>query len=292
MNTRITIAALLTCHNRRAKTLNCLEALFAQDLPEGARVSAFLADDGSTDGTIAAVEQAFPQVSTTRGDGSLFWARGMCLAYGIARTSNPDFFLLLNDDTTLFPNAVRGLLDTCGQVSAAGPAIVVASAADPLTGQFTYGGVRRADALRRMRFVPLAPGAAPLPCETFNGNCVLIPRAIIDQIGFLDAVFTHAMADIDYGLRAAKHGFSSWIAPGFLAQCARNDPKSTWSDVNQPLRSRLRKMRSPKGLPPADWAVLCRRHAGAAWPLYWASPFAGVIAGSLLQRVLHRRVRT
>ncbi len=63
------IAVLLTCHNRRAETLRCLEALLAQDA--GASLRVFLVDDGSTDGTGEAVRVSFPQVNVVQGDGSL-----------------------------------------------------------------------------------------------------------------------------------------------------------------------------------------------------------------------------
>ncbi len=52
------IAALLTCFNRKQKTLACLEALFNQELPADVDISTYLVDDASTDGTRDAVRQA------------------------------------------------------------------------------------------------------------------------------------------------------------------------------------------------------------------------------------------
>lgn len=42
-----------------------------------------------------------------------------------------------------------------------------------------------------------------------NGNCVFIPSEIVNAIGNLDPIFSHAMGDIDYGLRAQKKGLIS-----------------------------------------------------------------------------------
>ncbi|WP_333410708.1 hypothetical protein [Microcoleus sp. LAD1_D5] len=44
------IAVLLTCFNRKQKTLACLEALFNQTLPADTSLTTYLVDDASTDG--------------------------------------------------------------------------------------------------------------------------------------------------------------------------------------------------------------------------------------------------
>ncbi|MBP8793116.1 MAG: hypothetical protein KBE41_04435 [Lutibacter sp.] len=40
------IAVLLTCHNRKEKTLQCLEALYLNEIPAGYFLDVFLADVG------------------------------------------------------------------------------------------------------------------------------------------------------------------------------------------------------------------------------------------------------
>ncbi len=49
------LAVVMTCHNRRETTLRCLRELEAQTLPAGWNMRTYLVDDGSTDGTSAAV---------------------------------------------------------------------------------------------------------------------------------------------------------------------------------------------------------------------------------------------
>ena len=59
------IAVLLTCFNRKTKTLSCLKGLFqAQSIfnhksEEHIESEVFLTDDGCTDGTAQAVKEAF-----------------------------------------------------------------------------------------------------------------------------------------------------------------------------------------------------------------------------------------
>ena len=51
------IATLLTCHNRKEKTLKCLNSITAQHIPKQVgKIDVFLVDDGSTDGTSEAVK--------------------------------------------------------------------------------------------------------------------------------------------------------------------------------------------------------------------------------------------
>ena len=47
MNKKIKIAAILSCHNRKIKTMACLESLFSI-IPD---IDVYLTDDGCTDGT-------------------------------------------------------------------------------------------------------------------------------------------------------------------------------------------------------------------------------------------------
>jgi GT2 family glycosyltransferase len=257
------ISVLLTVFNRKEKTLRALEALFSQKLPAGMELSVFLVDDGSTDGTYESVARQFPQVNLLRGTGHLFWCGGMRLAFTEAMKSHCDYYLWLNDDTTLFPHALTELLQISTSV---GPrAIVVASSQDPDTGQLTYGGVERLNRWKPLRFSRVMPVEKPIPVETMNGNCVLIPQTVAEKIGNLDPHFTHGIGDFDYGLRARRLGFEVILAPGYLAYCRRNPP----AVKDRSLRTRWKKMLSPHGLPPKEWAIFARRYAGAFWFIYW-----------------------
>ena len=71
------IAVLLTCWNRKQKTLACLEALFSQVLPANVDISAYIVEDASTDGISDAVRQSYPQVKIFSCHGNLF-GNGEC----------------------------------------------------------------------------------------------------------------------------------------------------------------------------------------------------------------------
>ena len=253
------IAALLACHNRRAKTLACLRS-FLPDASTEYTLTVYLTDDGSSDGTAAAVRAEFPAVRVLRGDGSLYWAGGMRLAWdAAAREGDYDAYLWLNDDTLLNDGAIGNLVHVASRAAPAVGAIVAGTTADPATGRPTYGGY--ADASDT---APLAPSGLVQSCAVANGNILLVPRAVFRAMGNLDPAFAHNFADFDYVLRARAAGFAACVAPGLLGRCPR-DPDPEWCTPGIPLVQRWRALHRPTGLPPREYFTYQRRHFGVAW---------------------------
>ena len=209
------LCALLTCFNRREKTLACLEALAASTGLHGVRLHAVLVDDGSTDGTAQAVGERFPWVQVVRADGALFWCRGMYLAFDTALNIGFDAYLWLNDDTMLCPDAVARLLASAAALErrTGGPVIVVGSTVDAVSGALTYGGERRPSRLKPLRIERVTPLPVPQRCDSMTGNIVLIDAGVARRVGNIDPVFEHSMGDTDYALRADKLGVQVWVEP-------------------------------------------------------------------------------
>jgi GT2 family glycosyltransferase len=271
------IAALLTCHNRKAKTLACLRHLFDQPLPPQTSLKVYLVDDGSTDGTSEEIRATFPSVHVIAGDGSLFWAEGLRLAWRYASKTDPDAYFWLNDDTFLYPGALAKLIETADLVPGQ-PCIAVGSCQDPVTGRRTYGGERlQTGHPGKLAAVDSAPAEAKR-CDTFNGNCVLITKKAFQLLGPIRA-FKHSMGDTDYGLRATQLGIPVILTPGYLASCQNNPVAGSWMDLALPRTKRFRLLMGRKGLPPSDWWRFLWQHAGIRTLLYWPRPYLRVLAG-------------
>jgi GT2 family glycosyltransferase len=268
------IAALLTSYNRREKTLSCIRALYKQWAPAGTEVSVFLADDASPDDTADAVRSMFPSVTLLRGDGNLYWCGGMRLAFAEALKNDFDFYLWVNDDTDLVPDALRRLVETHDELRMrlGRSPIVVGCICDPQTSRLTYGGVVRASRIHPLKYRCLELGIDAQPCDTMNGNCVLIPGEAARLVGNIDR-FTQGMGDLDYGLRARRMGVPVWVARGRVGSCSRNPRQGTWEDPTLSLLERWRRVRMPKGLPPREYGRYSRRHGGPLWPLFWSLPY-------------------
>jgi GT2 family glycosyltransferase len=288
--TTSTIAAVLTCHNRRELTLACLSSLRGQN-DHDAMIVPIVVDDGSSDGTAEAIQNGFPEAIVIRGDGSLFWNNGMHRALSVAFTGDYDYYLWLNDDTQLDDDAIATLLSTHSALESrlVRPAIVVGSTRDPRIGEATYGGRHRPSPTRRMKFTNLPPLDEPQATETMNGNIVLVPRAVVRRIGNLDPEYEHGFGDQDYGLRARMADCEVWLTPGTIGACARNaaasyGARSLWDDLGG--------LGGTKGLPLRSWARFCKRWAGRCWPAYFASPYlrrAGLVIGAHLTKRMRAR---
>lgn len=226
------IAVLVTCHNRKAKTLSCFSTLFAaldkyngcRDASEQIRIVTYLTDDGCTDGTADAVRQLidYQEYNVIQGDGNLFWNGGMRAAWNEAlkRHEEWDFYLLINDDTDIMENAFEELLKThdyCiekygrdGMYSG-----ITCSKTDDTV---SYGGT-----VFTNRFLAktkqLGPTGEPQMCDLTNANILLVSKDVVDEIGIFWEGYKHGIADSDYAMKARKHGIPVLLTSCFVGRC-------------------------------------------------------------------------
>ncbi|MDJ1182892.1 glycosyltransferase family 2 protein [Roseofilum casamattae] len=288
-----TIAVLLTCHNRKEKTLESLQALFAQNLSSDFSLIVYLMDDGSTDGTSTAVSECYPGVKLFQGDGNLFWNGGMRYVFAKALEVGHDFYCWLNDDTMLYPDALQTLLDTYAKMVEQGyrQSIVAGSTQDAQSKEWSYGGYQQLGWFYPpFKGKPVIPNGTVQSCDLMCGNIVLIPTEVTDIVGNLDPELTHYAGDWDYGLRAKQHGCHLWIVPNYLGTCAQNPKPDPANNPN--LQQGLKKIDRPKGLalqsvtlqPWSEWKLLMQRHGGLLWPIFWLLPYRKLILPRLFDR--------
>ena len=173
-------------------------------------------------------------------------------ALGEAMVGDYDHYLWMNDDTTLDDGVLAMLVRTEHELRERGhdPVIVVGTTRHPVTDELTYGGQVRLSRWRPLAWTLVQPGDEPRPCETMNGNTVLVPRAVVRRVGNIDPVYVQQMGDLDYGLRAVGAGCEVWVAPGTVGTCASHPQRRT--DL-QPLRTELARLWSVKELAPRPW---------------------------------------
>lgn len=233
-----TIAVLLTVHNRKEKTLQCLSNLCRQKIPAEYAMDVYLTNDGCTDGTQEAVKEQFPHVNIVQGDGTLFWNRGMYTAWKVAsEMKDYDAYIWLNDDTFILDGSLYKMFLHYEETY--GDAIIVASVCSALKKEVTYGG--------HTGKLKIVPNGELQECDTFNGNFVLIPRVVFKSVGNLDWAFKHAIGDLDYGYRTRKSGFPIYASKEFLATCELNPQLPKWARREVPLMERLKNLYSPLG---------------------------------------------
>ena len=273
------IAVILTCFNRRQKTLECIDTVLAQSDLNDVAIDFFITDDGSQDGTAEALLRKYSGIRLLKGNGSLFWNGGMRRAWAEALREKYDFFLWLNDDTFLYPQTLRRMLDThASSWRSTGKAGIVIGSTQDESGKTSYGGERQRSRFRPLTLIRLDPTEEIQTCDTFNGNCVLISREAAAVLGNLDPSFVHAIGDTDYGLRAKKAGIPMWVMPSYAGRCVNDGSiAGGFNDLSLPVNVRLKKIMSPKGLPWRAWLIVCKRHAGYLWPIYWLWPYLKIV---------------
>lgn len=252
----IRLAVLMTCYNRKRITLRCLNALFAQELPDEVTLDVFLVDDGSPDGTGDAVKAQYPSVEVLKGTGNLYWGGGMRLAWATAAAhADYDFYIWLNDDVVLEPFGIQILFKDYKYVleNEGEEALLSGCVKCPQTGETTYSGNNGRDVVD--------PNGFAQPVLHNNGNIVLIPRKIFKTEGNISKEFQHQLGDGEYGLRCRVSGFGCYVSSCYIGSCEQNDRES-WRDPMVPLFKRLRLLHMPTGMPPRDTFRFYYKHGG------------------------------
>ncbi len=228
----IRIAIIITCFNRCEKTVKCLESLYlAEDSynnHSAIKISTklFLTDDGCTDETADTVLNLFSpehDISIINGDGHLYWAGGMRAAWNKALQddSSFDYYLLVNDDTFIFPNAFDLLFEldeaAKSQYERQGiySGICCASFDQTVT---TYGGDVWVDLLSASR-QRLSPSGFPQSADLVNSNILLVPNSVVAKQGIFFRGYHHAHADYDYSMRAKRNGFPVLLSSHYCGMC-------------------------------------------------------------------------
>jgi len=265
----MTIAILITSHNRKNKTLQCLRALYAQkELANIFNIEVFLVNDGSTDNTAIEVKLNFPNVNIIDGNGSLFWAGGMRKAWREAIKTGIafDYFLLLNDDTILYENTIINLLKDYSLLDNKN-SLLTAPTADPILKNISYGGSK---IIRNgfSQYSLMKPNnSSPQLCNLANANILLVPFSVFKKIGILSDKYTHGIADFDYSLRANKNNIPTYLASQSGGTC-ENDHGNNWKSSNSSsLKERIDYLYSPKGLAYHEYLHYIKTHFPLEYPI-------------------------
>ena len=192
--------------NRLAFTRDCLLSLRRQTT---AAFRTVVVDDGSTDGTAAALARDFPEVLVETGDGTLFWTAGVNQGIRRALAAGATRVLTLNNDLVAEPDFVAQMLAAADQHP---NAVLGALELDLATGEPVYGGERLDWLLHRrydlLRELPVAARHGLHPVTYLPGRGLLIPRVVFERIGLFDEKrLPHYLADFDYTSVARRHGF-------------------------------------------------------------------------------------
>lgn len=253
------LAIIMTVYNRKEKTMACLESISKQrDIPS---FDVYICDDGSTDGTALDVKKKYNNVTIVKGDGGLFWTRGMAKAMKAAVDCGYDYYLMVNDDVVFFDDMWTLVYAATQGKSNVGVSGCTKSRKD---GTLTYSGAKFFHNNGK-RYVgeKIAPRKGEYEeCDVANWNCFLIDKYVVEGIGLIDETYEHSFGDFDYSLRMRKADMRIYLTEGYVGYCENNSTDNTYKDKTLGRRVRVKKILSPNGLPVHSWFTFTFRHYG------------------------------
>lgn len=280
------IAILLTCFNRKDKTLSSLHSLYSaleyynhkiEDSTKRIASVVYLTDDGCTDGTGEGIQKEFADkdIHILKGNGSLFWAGGMRFAWNEAlkRKEEWDYYLLLNDDTTLFETAFEELMatnDYCQKTYSKSGIYSGITCSPTDHSKITYGGdifLNKFTGKRRR----LGVSDHPQMCDLTNANILLVSKEVVDKIGVLYDGYIHGAADYDYTYMARKSGFPVLITAKQCGECDfdhKTDDDKRELFLSMTLAERKKYISNPLRSG-EDYVTLIKRTMPMKYPMTW-----------------------
>lgn len=207
------VYAVVLSWNFKEYTLRCLESISRINYPN---LHILLVDNASSDDTVPAVREMFPQVEIHVNPEDLGFAKGINVGLRIALERGVSYILIVSNDTVLEPDLLRWLME--------------AMYSDPKVGIVSpliyYPGCRRvwyAGAYRR-RFWPgvtlLGYGRPDHPRYhrrrevDYATGCVLLLRSeMLREIGLFEETFFMYFEDLDLCERARRAGWHILMEP-------------------------------------------------------------------------------
>jgi GT2 family glycosyltransferase len=185
------VAVIVLNWNGGQDTLDCLASLRQMDYP---CFDVLVVDNSSTDGSIEAIRESFPEVSLIETGANLGFTGGNNVGMRHALDRGADYVLLLNNDTEVAVDLLACLVDAVEAepgVGVAGPLIYyydqpeivwsAGGAVDRRRGQTRMVGLGEPDSGQY--------GSMPREVDFVSGCALLARRSVLEQIGLLDERF-------------------------------------------------------------------------------------------------------
>lgn len=211
--TRPLIINVILNTNRCEDTLACLASLQEATYPNHKTI---VLDNASTDGSVEAIREQFPNVQVIQLKENLGYAGNNNVGIEAAIRQAADWVFVLNEDTILAPDCFERMIEAAeedAKIGIMGPTVyhydepnVIQSAGGRLTPTWSsiHLGQNETD---------LSQYDRPRQVEWISGCAILVKRQVIEQIGAIDARFFYYWEETDWCIRALKQGWKILHVP-------------------------------------------------------------------------------
>ncbi len=206
------VAIIIVIWNGKKDTLLCLESM-RRDTYGNKEI--LLVDNGSTDDSVAEVRRLFPEVVVLQLSRNLGFTGGNNAGITHAIERGADYVYLINNDTTVEPDALEKLVEAAETNPEAGLVAPVIHDLDPPRAIWFSGSkmdLRRGAAWHDNAREPSRTDA-PFEVPWATGCAMLIPAGLAGELGGFDDRYFLSWEDVDLSVRVRKTGRKVIIAP-------------------------------------------------------------------------------
>ncbi len=201
------VAIVVLNWNGMNDTLNCLQSLALIDYPS---YEVILVDNGSTDGSVETIRDAFPNVLLIQTGSNLGYAGGNNVGIQSAVQHGAEYILILNNDTVLDSMALSEAVDVAQTLGDKAGAVGFA------TYHYEQPDVLHDVGLQDVRdgggfYLPpeeKLKGNKSLPIASAHGCAMLLASRMLEMVGSFDDRFFLMAEEADLCIRAHQAGFA------------------------------------------------------------------------------------
>src|SRR5262245_2327413 len=230
------VAIIVLNWNRREETVACVESLQRADL-DGAAI--YVVDNGSRDGSVAAIRDRFPGVHVIALPENQGFAGGNNAGIRAALAAGAGAVFLLNNDTVVAPDFLVPLLESANTSELVAAVSSVTLRMDkPELLDAAYLSVYFGHGIVWHYGVNALPGEGfdqPVCIEAGIGSAMLLTGTALRAIGLLDEAYFAYHEEVDWCFRARAAGFVIVYQP--YSRIWHHGSRST--DVSRPARPKL-----------------------------------------------------
>jgi GT2 family glycosyltransferase len=210
------VAAVVLNWNGRDETLACLSSLAASDWPS---LTMIVVDNASEEDIEPDLVERFPDAVFARNPTNLGFAGGMNVGARCALDLGVDYVLLLNNDTVVDPPMVTALVEAAQGRPDAGIVSPLEFFRD--APKIVSSAGLRCDLRHAYQGPPLRLGERDVgqfrgvsEVEASSGTAMLVPAAVVREVGLLDEALFLYVEDIDWAFRMRTAGRRVYVALG------------------------------------------------------------------------------
>jgi GT2 family glycosyltransferase len=213
-------------------TIDCLRSL-APEIASLPDVHVVVTDNASSDDSIPRIDAAIREhgyhswvtLAPLPANGGFAYGNNQAIVPALSSPHPPQYVLLLNPDTLVREGAIGALLKFMDEHPKAGIAGSRLEHPDgtPQRSAFRFHSVTSelesglrigvVSKLLRRRVVARPVPASAQRTDWVAGASMIIRREVFDDIGWLDEAYFMYFEEVDFCLRAARHGFECWYVP-------------------------------------------------------------------------------